>query len=88
MAWLGYTVTYRSGEKSNDIRWIRYNDWKTIDGLVLPNSISWHTVEDGQIKEARNQVFFENVSISDEAIPASFFSKPEGGTYWEKPPNK
>ena len=39
MAWLGYTVTYRSGEKSDNVKWIRYNDWMEVEGLKLPNSI-------------------------------------------------
>lgn len=85
MEWLGYTVTYRTGEKSEKINWIRYNDWQNVDGLVVPNSISWYKVEDGEIKEVRNQVVFENVNISTEAQPASFFNKPDEAIYWEKP---
>jgi len=37
MEWLGYTVTYFSKEKSKAIKWIRYDDWKSINGLVLRN---------------------------------------------------
>jgi len=48
MEWLGYTVTYRSGEKSDNIKWIRYNDWQNINDLILPSSISWYTVEGGE----------------------------------------
>ena len=42
MAWLGYTVTYRSGESSDNVKWIRYNDWQEVNGLALPKSITWH----------------------------------------------
>jgi len=38
MAWLGYTVTFFSGEKSEKISWIRYDDWKQFNGLKLPNT--------------------------------------------------
>lgn len=85
MEWLGYTVTYRSGEKSDKISWIRYNDWKTLDGLVLPNSISWYTVEEGKITKLRNQVAFEAVEISKNTKPEVFYNKPEEAFYWEKP---
>lgn len=85
MQWLGYTVTYQSGEKSNDVNWIRYNDWTTYEGLVLPNSISWYKVEEGAITELRNTLPFENVSVSKEAKSDDFYAKPEAGTYFTKP---
>ncbi|WP_394750035.1 hypothetical protein [Spongiimicrobium salis] len=77
MAWLGYTVTYRSGEKSDRVSWIRYNDWKEFNDVVLPNSISWYTYEGRTIKELRNTVTFENVTLSEQARAASYFEKPE-----------
>ena len=30
MEWLGYTVTFFTGEKSKKVKWIRYNDWADI----------------------------------------------------------
>ena len=88
MEWLGYTVTYRSGEKSDRVSYIRYNDWKPIDGIMLPNSLSWYKVEDGKIGELRNKVVFEDVSLSKTAKPSSFYAKPEAATYWVKPAKK
>ncbi|MFD2585712.1 DUF6503 family protein [Croceitalea marina] len=84
MEWLGYTVTYRSGEKTDKVNWIRYNDWQNIKDLVLPNSISWYTVEEGEIKGLRNQVVFENVDLSNEAKSSDFYEKPQVGEYWVK----
>lgn len=78
MEWLGYTVTFKSGEQSDDIRWIHYNDWMNVDGLVLPNSLTWHAYEGRTIKEARDPVNFENVILSEKALPADFFTPPEG----------
>lgn len=88
MAWLGYTVTYRTGEKSENVKWIRYDDWKNIKDLVLPNSISWYTIEEGEITTLRNQVIFENITLSKEAKPTTFYDKPEAGEYWVKPKEK
>lgn len=78
MEWLGYTVTYRSGEKSDNIKWIRYNDWMDVDGIKLPKSISWYEYEGRTIKEVRKTVNFENVKLSETAPSALLFSKPEG----------
>lgn len=78
MEWLGYTVTFRSGEHSNNIRWIRYNDWMDVDGLKLPKSLTWHEYEGRTIKEAREPMNFENVTLSETAPSANFFSKPKG----------
>jgi len=77
MAWLGYTVTYRSGEKSDNVKWIRYNDWMQTEGLKLPNSITWHAYEGRTIKEPRDPTVFENVTVSENPKPDAFYAKPE-----------
>ncbi len=78
MAWLGYTVTYKTGEKSDDIHWIRYDNWTNIEGVVLPKSISWHLVEEAKVGELRNTVTFENIQLSKDAVNEAAFSMPEG----------
>ncbi|MFS4492364.1 DUF6503 family protein [Maribacter sp. 2308TA10-17] len=77
MEWLGYTVTFRSGEKSDNIKWIRYNDWMNIGGLVLPKSLTWHEYEGRTIKAAREPLQFENVTLSESPMEVDFFLKPE-----------
>ncbi|WP_343485827.1 DUF6503 family protein [Allomuricauda sp. d1] len=88
MAWLGYTVTYRTGEDSDNIKWIRYDDWMAVDGLVLPQSISWYNYEGRQIKDLRNKVPFEAISLSEEAKPKGFYQKPTAGMYYKKSQEK
>lgn len=78
MAWLGYTVTFRSGEKSEKISWIRYNDWMDVNDVKLPKSLTWHNYEGRTIKEARDPRIFENITLSETAQPNDFFSTPEG----------
>lgn len=78
MAWLGYTVTYFSKEKSKDLHWIRYNDWKNFNGLLLPNSLTWYQYENGLPTEARNTRKFVNVSVSETAFEDSVFEKTTG----------
>lgn len=77
MTWLGYTVTYRTGEKSDNVKWIRYNDWMETEGLKLPNSITWHAYEGRTIKEPRDPTTFENVVVSETLKPDAFYAKPE-----------
>ena len=81
MTWLGYTVTYRTGEKSDTIKWIRYDDWQTISGLTLPHSITWHKFEGRKILDAGRTVTFENVSLDKSSKPARFYSKPKEGKF-------
>jgi len=78
MEWLGYTVTFRTGEKSEKVNWIRYNDWMTISDVVLSKSLTWFVFEDEKLKEPRSTRNFENIALSETAKPADFFMQPEG----------
>ncbi|MEZ4809136.1 MAG: DUF6503 family protein [Allomuricauda sp.] len=78
MAWLGYTVTYRTGEKSENVKWIRYDNWQSVEGLLLPKSITWYNYEGSKILDARDTVSFENVILEQTAEPDDFYAKPEG----------
>ncbi|WP_190809262.1 DUF6503 family protein [Flagellimonas sp. S3867] len=83
MAWLGYTVTYRTGEISDNVKWIRYDDWQEIDGLTLPKAITWYNYEGTKILDARSTVNFENVTLTKTAKPEGYYAKPEGGNFVE-----
>ncbi len=78
MAWLGYTVTYFSGEKSDKISWRRYSEWKDINGLKLPNSMSRCKTEDGNITEIGKPTYFANAMVSEKAFPKGTLAVPEG----------
>lgn len=77
MVWLGYTVTYRSGEKSDNIKWIRYNDWTDVNGLLLPKSLTWHNYEGRKIMEARDPLQFQDISLSNIPKPDTFYQMPK-----------
>ena len=77
MEWLGYTVTFKSGEKSDKVKWIRYHDWMDVNGLKLPKSLTWHDYEGRTIKDAREPLNFENVRLSETPQSAGFFNQPE-----------
>ncbi len=85
MKWLGYTVTYRTGEKSDKISWIHYKEWENFNGVLLPTTIAWHKSEGREILEERNALPFTAVSLSEEVKPAAFYAKPEAGEFYVKP---
>lgn len=77
MEWLGYTVTYKSDEKSDNVKWIRYSDWMTIEDLILPSAITWYAYEGREIKEPKKVVNFESVMLSKQAETDDFYAVPE-----------
>ncbi|NER10807.1 hypothetical protein SAMN06265375_102210 [Muriicola jejuensis] len=79
MAWLGYTVTYRTGVPSEDVHWIRYDDWISVSGLRLPGSMTWYSAEDGLPVSERNTVKFQEIVLSETPADPSVFAMPEGG---------
>jgi len=78
MEWLSYTVTFGKDEKSTDFRYIRYNDWQTINGLVMPKSISWYNYENNIPTDLRNTLEFKDVVLSEEAPKQDMFMMEEG----------
>ena len=83
MAWLGYTVSYRSGERSDKISWIGYHDWTEVNRLAVPKALTWYSSEGRTIKEPRKPMIFEGIEFSEQAKPISFFGKPENGVFVE-----
>ena len=79
MAWLGYTFTYGSEEPSDDVRWIRYNDWAAVGDVKLPKSITWYAYEGREIKAPKRSTSFENITVSEIAKPDDFYERPENG---------
>ncbi len=78
LEWLGYTVTYFTGEKSNNVHWIHYDEWVKVNGILLPESISWYETEDGRITKLKNTVYFKQASLNTTPIAQEFFETPEG----------
>ena len=77
MAWLGYTVTFFSGESSESVKWIRYHDWDEVNQLILPATITWYQSENGiPTISTENQVDFTNVKLEKQTFPDSLFKGP------------
>lgn len=77
MQWLAYTVTFGKEAGSQDFHFIRYNNWQTVNGLVVPKSVDWYNYENNLPTEKRNTVEFMDVELSEDAPDNSMFSKPD-----------
>ncbi len=77
MEWLAYTVTFGKEGKSKEFKFIRYNNWQTVNGLVVPKSVDWYKQENNQPTEKRNTVEFMDVELSEKAMDKSMFIKPK-----------
>ncbi|GGG38231.1 DUF6503 family protein [Christiangramia forsetii] len=83
MAWLGYTVTYQTGESSDKVNLIKYAEWQKTNGLLLPKKIAWYNYEAGTIGEMQNEVSFNNPSITQNKMDVETFKMPEGARVFE-----
>jgi hypothetical protein len=78
MTWLAYTVTYFSNEKSKEFHFIKYNDWQTVEGVYLPQTLQWYNYENNQPTKLRNTVRFVNVKLTDHIPDDQIFESVEG----------
>lgn len=79
MAWLAYTVTYRSKAPSDNFKLILYTDWKDSNGLILPRTLTWFKYENGEaVEPARDPMMVSDMVFSTTTLTASTYAKPEG----------
>ena len=84
MEWLGYTVTYMDNKKSEDWHFIKYDEWKKVNGLLLPKKLTWYNVKDGKPTDERNDLRFNKITVTETQLNHSVFDKPEGAVVVEK----
>lgn len=78
MQWLAYTVTFGKDGKSKEFKFIRYNNWQTVNGIVSPKSVDWYKYENNLPTEKRNTVEFTDPLLSKTPLNKTMFSMPEG----------
>ena len=78
MEWLAYTVTFGTKESSEKFKFIKYNTWGNVNGLVLPKEITWYKMDEKGIPTVPQgpPTVFTLPLISDAQIADSFFEKP------------
>jgi len=83
MEWLGYTVTYFSKEKSKEFHFIKYSNWQNVDGLILPETLTWYDYENNLPTTKRSDLQFTNIKVSKEKPEANIFEAPAGSAIVE-----
>lgn len=82
MEWLAYTVTYGEDEKSDQYSFINYNKWQEVNGLILPEQLTWYKVEDNLPTVARGEPrVFTKVDVDRAGLDKQTFEKPQNGIY-------
>lgn len=83
MAWLAYTVTFFSKEKTIDFHLIKYDDWQMVNELSLPKTFKWYGFENKVVGDYQREMNFVNVSTSLTPPDDSLFMAKEGSTIME-----
>ena len=84
LAYLLYTVTYRSGEPNENYSLRAYEEWQEVNGLIVPQKIvsyQWDP-ETRQSGEKRGESLFTSVSVLPEIPDTNIFAKPESAEYF------
>lgn len=81
MAWLAYTVTFMDKKKSDDWHYIKYDKWQEVNGLQLPEKITWWNVKDGKPKGEDMDIKFDKITATETMLDASVFKKPAEAEY-------
>ncbi len=81
MAWLAYTVTYMDQRKNDDWHYIKYDKWQEVNGLQLPEKITWWNVENGKPHDEEMDIKFDKVTATETRLDASVFAKPSEAEY-------
>jgi len=84
MEWLGYTVTFGKEETADDWHFIKYDKWEEVNGLLLPKKLTWYNVKDNKPTDERNDLTFDNITVTETVLEDSVFSKPEAATIAQK----
>ncbi len=83
MEWLAYTVTYFTLSKTKEFHYIKYGSWQNVEGVKLPQTITWYNYENNSPTTKRNHVSFTQVTLSKIKPNDAMFQKPEGAIVLE-----
>lgn len=73
-----YTVTYFNGKPGDKYNAIIYDDWKDVNGLLVPNSMKGYKYNDGELGEQRYKRDFNDIILGTEPADQTQFEMPEG----------
>ncbi|WP_298536247.1 DUF6503 family protein [uncultured Algibacter sp.] len=83
MTWLAYTVTFFTKEKGKEFHFIKYSNWQDVNGLLLPETISWYAYENNKPTEKKSDLKFTDIKVSKDKPNSKIFEVPEGAIILE-----
>ena len=82
---INYSVTYYDKSRADRFNAIRYEDWKPVNGLLLPGKLVGYVWQGDSLADKRYERTFENAVLSTQKKSAPFFSIPENAYISPKP---
>lgn len=73
-----YTVTYFQGKPGDKFNAIIFDDWKDVNGLLVPNSFKGFKYADGELGEQRYERVFEDIELTTTPADQAQFEMPAG----------
>ncbi len=55
---------------------MRYDHWQEVNGLLVPESLTWYNNSGKAIGDARDSVHFQGVSLMENRMPEGFYGMP------------
>ncbi|MGJ8667717.1 MAG: DUF6503 family protein [Patiriisocius sp.] len=78
MTWLAYTVTFNKDEKNDNWKFIKYDKWQEVNGLMLPEKMTWYNVENNLPTSERSDLRFSKVTATETVLDNKIFERPKG----------
>lgn len=75
---INYSVTYFDRSRAEQFNAIKYEDWISVNGLLLPQTLIGYKWEADTLGEERYRRSFTNFSLSNTVMPDSLYAKPNG----------
>ena len=70
-----------SGNPSPSFTALKYEDYRSSDGVFFPRILTGYTFENDSTKSVRYQVSFNDPLLLNEAFDSEIFDKPENGVF-------
>ncbi len=79
MAWLAYKEAKVQNDKSKEWQFINYSEWQEVEGLLLPETMVWYTVENNKPTIPNHEVEFVSPMLTTVKMDIRVYGRPEGG---------
>lgn len=75
---INYSVTYFDNSRATKYNAIKYEDWESFDGILLPKTFIGYKWENDSLGDERYRRKFQNIQLSQDRFDDELFKKPSG----------